>query len=258
MARRKRLRLGELLRKKLEGNERQVHVCLVHLKADRILAALYGLALSDDERARANRFRFERLKMEYTIARGALRYILGFYLSVPPKDIRFHYGPNGKPKLAIPADDIRFNVSHSASVAAYAIARGPEVGIDIEQIRAVPDMLAIAKRFFSVDETSDLESLGPECVERGFFYCWTRKEAYIKARGDGLSLPLSSFRVTLRPFDPPRIVEMGERHWPIHAWTLHNLPLRSEFAAALAYQDTARPVLISDELRADEVVDAFG
>ena len=145
--------------------------------------------LSDNELERAERFRFEHLRRRYTIAHGFLRDVLGRYLGRPPQELVFETGEHGKP--FIPGTALQFNLSHSEELAACAVTSGRSVGVDVEFIRDVPELDAIATRFFTGGER---ERIGRADDRRqAFFECWTRKEAYIKAVGGGLSIPLTSF-----------------------------------------------------------------
>lgn len=161
------------------------------------LRALSSL-LSPDERARAERFAFERHRRRFTAARGQLRETLGAALAMSPEAIRFEQGPNGKPRLAQDKDGAwRFNVSHSDERAAFAIARGLELGVDLEALRSDIDHAAIAARFFAPAERDALLALPEHERAAGFFEIWTRKEAFVKLLGDGLTIPLASFVVSL-------------------------------------------------------------
>jgi 4'-phosphopantetheinyl transferase len=157
--------------------------------------------LSADEGERAGRFAFERDRRRYVVARARLRQLLGERLGAAPESLRFVYHAHGKPALArCPGQrDLRFNVSHCGEVAAYAFADGREVGVDIEEVRALPDADALAMRFFSPDERAAYLSLPRQARPRGFFNCWTRKEAFVKALGAGLSQPLDAFDVSRAP-----------------------------------------------------------
>jgi 4'-phosphopantetheinyl transferase len=180
----------------------------------------YYDTLAADERARAARFYFEKDRTHFIAARGVLRAILGCYLSRAPQYLQFCYGPHGKPALA---DEpyIRFNVSHSHGVALYAVTRDREVGIDIEHIRSDLAITEIAERYFSPPEAALLRALPTELQRQEFFRCWTRKEAYVKARGEGLSLPLDQFDLS-QTFEGP------------DGWSLQDLAPAPGFVAALA------------------------
>jgi 4'-phosphopantetheinyl transferase len=192
--------------------------------------------LATDEQARAERFYFERDREHFIVARGVLRAILGGYLNRPPESLSFCCSSHGKPALAGESDGdaIRFSVSHSHGVALYAVTRGREVGIDIERIRFDVAVAEISERFFSSREVAMLRSLRVEVQRQAFFNCWTRKEAYIKARGEGLSLPLDEFDVSLAPGEPAAL--LGTQRDPSEAsrWSLQEITPAPGYAAALA------------------------
>jgi 4'-phosphopantetheinyl transferase len=195
--------------------------------------------LSEDEKARADRFRFDHLRQSFVVARGILRVLLGRYLGISPASVQFSYSATGKPSLAV-SDWLDFNASHSGDLAVYAFTAQGAVGVDVEQVRPLTEMQDIAGRFFCFEEAAELMSLAPTERTHAFFLCWTRKEAYIKATGEGLSAPLDSFRVTLRPGQPARFIQQ-----PAGAgWQLHDLKLDSNYAAAVAYHGKERAVII--------------
>lgn len=174
-------------------------------------------------------------------ARAALRVVLGAYLRIGPRDVRFAYGRRGKPRLSSPAE-LRFNASASSGLAVFALTLDCEVGIDVEAIRPVAEMDAVARRFFSSEEVAALERLPQVERDRPFYACWTRKEAYVKAVGDGLAVPLDSFRVTLLADETPRVIEVAGDAATASAWSLHDLDLGASYAGALAYRDAPRPL----------------
>ena len=194
--------------------------------------------LAPDERMRAARFYFARDRGHFIVARGMLRAILSRYLKRAPECLSIGYGPHGKPTLAgeLDGEAIHFNLSHSHGVAVYAIARGREVGIDIERIRSDVAAPEIAERFFSRQEVAMLQALLSDLQREAFFRCWTRKEAYIKARGEGLSLALDQFDVSLAPGAPASL--LGTRPDPSEAsrWSLQNLDPAFGYAGALAVE----------------------
>ena len=206
-------------------------------------AALFQRVLSSDEAERAARFRFEHLRHFFTLSRGALRVLLGRYLGVPASRLQFTYGSNGKPSLAASVP-VKFNVSHSGDLTLFAFTLGCEVGVDVEQVRRIPEMEEIATRFFSTEEAAELLALPAHERERAFFRCWTRKEAYIKAIGEGLSAPLDEFRVTLGPGEPARFIHFRQDTTAASSWTLHDLDLECPYAAALAYRGAPRQIRI--------------
>jgi 4'-phosphopantetheinyl transferase len=221
-------------------DQANVHVWVANL-GDLPEAALRAL-LSPDERERGRRFHFERDRRRFVNARGLLRVLLGRYLDVLPSSLLFGYGPRGKPFLA-GHDEVRFNVSHSGGLALLAFARGCELGVDIEQERALAGSADIARHYFSAGEEEALRSLAPEQREAAFFRCWTRKEAFIKATGDGLSRPLDTFDVTLAPGEPARLLRVQGEPEAMRRFWLEDLRPAPGFAGALAVEGTARGVL---------------
>jgi 4'-phosphopantetheinyl transferase len=198
--------------------------------------------LSPDETAAADR-RIGPVHSEFVFSRAILRELTGRYTFTPPTQICFSLGPNGKPGLSgLPGP--HFNVSHSDGLAVYAFAANCELGVDLEHVRPFDDINTIARRFFCTEEAAQLSSLPATEQTDAFFRCWTRKEAYIKADGEGLSLPLDSFQVTLRPGDPAKFVHIGGDHAAAGSWTLHDLSLIPGYAGALAYCDSVRPVIL--------------
>ena len=155
--------------------------------------------LSTDELERAGRFRFERDQKRFIVARGILRKILGRYLEMNPHKLRFEYTSHGKPVLATNSgyDTLRFNLSHSGAFALYAVTRGRNIGIDIERVRDDIDVEQIARRYFSQGEISSLERIHKNKRSGVFFQYWTRKEAFIKATGEGISFPMEQCDVSL-------------------------------------------------------------
>jgi 4'-phosphopantetheinyl transferase len=192
--------------------------------------------LAPDEQARAARFYFARDRQHFIVARGVLRSILGCYLNQVPESLAFCYSAHGKPALAEQSarDAIHFNVSHSNELALYAITRGRQVGIDIEHIRLDLAVAEIAGRFFSRREVAKLRTLPAEIQREAFFRCWTRKEAYIKALGEGLSLPLDQFDVWPASGEPD--TAPGAQRDPSEAsgWSLQELMPAPGYAAAVA------------------------
>ena len=195
-------------------------------------------SFSPDELARVERFHFERDRGHFIVARGVLRAVLGGYLNRVPGCLSFCYGSHGKPALAPESDgdSIRFSVSHSHGVALFAVTRGREVGIDLEYIRSDLAVAEIAERFFSRREVAMLRALPTEEQRQVFFRCWTRKEAYIKARGEGLSLLLDQFDVSPAPGEPD--AAPGTQRDPSEAsdWSLQEFTPAPGYAAALAVE----------------------
>jgi 4'-phosphopantetheinyl transferase len=210
-----------------------IHVWLAHLDdvpGDPFVSAS---VMSAEERARARRFAFDRDRRRFSAARVLLRTLLARYVGADPADLRFAIGPHGKPSLAGSPSAPDFNVSHSRDAAVIAISRAGEVGVDIEAIRPMDDGEGIAGRFFAPAEAGRLRAVPPELRDQAFFACWTRKEAFVKAIGEGLSHPLDSFEVTLAPGEPARLLHVGG-HPPDPAhWMLAALPAVAGYAGAL-------------------------
>jgi 4'-phosphopantetheinyl transferase len=195
--------------------------------------------LAADERRRAERLHFEKDRMHFIVARGLLRAILGRYLATDPRTLRFCYSQYGKPALAQEAGSdasLCFNVTHSHGMALYAITRSRAIGIDLEHIRTDIVCEPIAERFFSPYEVSMLRTVPTHMRPEAFFSCWTRKEAYLKARGMGLSLALSQFDVTVAPGESAALLRTREEDQDISRWWLRDLSPGFGYVAALAVE----------------------
>jgi 4'-phosphopantetheinyl transferase len=195
--------------------------------------------LAADERTRAGQFHFERDRMRFIVARGLLRAILGRYLNRDPRALRFGSNPYGKPSLAAESGGdatLSFNVTHAGGMALYAVTRNRAIGIDLEDIRMDVECDSIAEHFFSPLERRMLRAVPPAQRPEAFFHCWTRKEAYIKARGMGLSLALDHFDVSVTPGEPAALLETREEGQDSSRWSLHDLPVGEGYVAALAVE----------------------
>ncbi len=212
----------------LSGNE--IHVWRARLDLDTQLLGRMRAILADDEQARAGRFHFDRDRNHFIACRGILRELLGSYLDGSPASLRFNYGAFGKPVLcaADSPSPIRFNVAHSNGLALLAFAPGCEIGIDLESIRADFAGDEIAQHYFSKKELTELRALPETMRTEGFFQCWTRKEAYIKARGLGLQIPLQSFSVSLTPGRAERLESEDASRW-----MLRSVDVGPNFAGAI-------------------------
>jgi 4'-phosphopantetheinyl transferase len=192
----------------------------------------YQRVLADEERERAARFHFEHDRQRYAITRGILRKLLGRYTG--RTDVMFTCNHYGKPAL----DDrsVHFNVAHSRDLALFGFAFEHEIGVDVEWIR--PDFATtdVAQRFFAPDEAAALAGLPQPARVQGFFSCWTRKEAYLKARGMGLSLGLHSFAVTFAPTDPAALIRVDDDPSAPARWTISDLATTEGYAAAVALE----------------------
>jgi len=191
--------------------------------------------LSADEAQRAERFRFPAGRERYIIAHGCLREILSRYLCCEPSQLDFSTNDYGRPILN--SHKLEFNLSHSGNFALIAIAQERKVGVDVERVRPELELESIARRFFSPNENSELMTLPPEQRELAFFNGWTRKEAYIKAQGLGLSLPLDSFDVSLTPNEPAILRATRPDARVAFHWTLLSLDVDPNYAGAVAVED---------------------
>jgi 4'-phosphopantetheinyl transferase len=221
----------------------EVHIWKVDLSSR--LSAELDSVLSADEEERASRFHFERDRKRFKIAHGSLRMILSGYLKLAPAQLTFDQTDYGKPFLTnIEAAGFLFNMSHSGDLALIAVARDREVGIDIELVRPDFATMEVAEHFFSVAEIYTLSGLDPHLRTSAFFNCWTRKEAYVKARGEGLSMPLDQFDVSLAPGVATAMlgnrIDESERS----RWFFQNLEVAPNYAGALVVEAlTSEPLL---------------
>jgi 4'-phosphopantetheinyl transferase len=194
--------------------------------------------LSLDEIERARRFATPLLRDRFIACRGALRILLGGYTGRPAAALILEQGPFGKPALASPAPGetapLVFNVSHSDAFALAALTLTRPIGVDLERVRALPDADQLAAQNFGPGEQSEYLALLPEWRPTGFFQCWTRKEAFIKATGEGLSRSLASFQVTLGPCQLPQIVHIDGDGDLAREWSLHAFIPETGYMAALA------------------------
>jgi 4'-phosphopantetheinyl transferase len=221
----------------LSGDE--VDVWRVHLDVDGGRLRELWPTLSADEQSRADRFHFAADRKHFIVARAALRNILGRYCGAAPQSLKFSYDEYGKPSLDAEAGGrLRFNVSHTKGVALYGLALGRAVGIDVELLREDFPGFEIAERFFSRAEVEALRALpASECAD-AFFKCWTRKEAYIKARGEGLSHPLHKFTVTLSPGEAAALLCADDDPDEAARWTMLELFAGPAYRAALVVGGT--------------------
>lgn len=222
----------------LQLSSKDVHVWRASFHQLMPLLPYFRTLLSSDEQMKAGRYRFEDNRQEYIIARGLLRHLLGSYLGDDPHRLRFHYNAYGKPALSSEAgpERLTFNVSHAHGFVLYVFTRGREVGIDLERIRPEAAHDGVAERFFSSKEVSTLRALPRHAQPIGFFNCWTRKEAYIKARGEGLTIPLNQFDVSLVPGEPAVLLESRVDPADTNRWSLRSLDMGTQYIAALAVE----------------------
>jgi 4'-phosphopantetheinyl transferase len=208
----------------------EIHVWRASLDQPANIVGGLEALLAPPERERAARMRVERIRNRFVVGRGLLRTLLGRYVGVPGAELELAYGDHGKPFLVQAGP--WFNLSHSGGVALLAFSASAEVGVDVELADRRVDPLQIAGRFFSPAEVETLRSLPEALRQRAFLTCWTRKEAFIKARGDGLSLPLDSFDVTLAPSDAAALTRTAWSAVEPAEWELADLSEAGEGTVA--------------------------
>lgn len=221
-----------------------VHVWRIALQQPEVVVAEVEAILSADELVRANRFTSSAHRARFITGRAALRQILSRYLGVTPADIAFRYGERDKPAIAVPETDLQFNLAHSGDVALFAVTRGHELGVDIERERPLADETALIRRFFSPTEQAAFLKVPATERINAFFLGWTRKEAYIKALGDGLAMPLDSFAVTLTPGHPAALEWDAGDPAAVSRWRIVDLPCEPGYAAALAASSEVQRVAL--------------
>ncbi|MEA2602377.1 MAG: 4-phosphopantetheinyl transferase [Acidobacteriota bacterium] len=216
----------------------EIHLWSVRLDPPTERVEDLGRVLSEDEWERARRFRFDKHRRQYVVGRGALRTLLAAYLGLRPEAVRFAYGPRGKPFLAPPLDSrgLQFNLSNSDELALAGFVLGRELGVDVELLRQMNDCEEIAERFFSESERKVLRTIPFPIKQEAFFNCWTRKEAYLKAVGEGLAAPLDSFDVTLALDEPPRMLTLKGDADQAAKWFFHHLRPAESYIGALAIE----------------------
>lgn len=217
-----------------------IHAWVARLdRGDRECADLRALLSADEER-RAAQFRFDVHRRRFVAARGILRALLSRYLHDLPERVRFEYEKYGKPRLP----DLRphFNLAHSEDRALIAISSSTALGVDLEHVRPMRDSQQIAARFFSSSEAAELAATPPDCQTRAFFRCWTRKEAFVKAIGDGLSYPLDGFSVSLDL--PARLIHIdGDLDAPAQ-WMLHHIEPEEDYIGTIAIAQNPTRLLL--------------
>jgi len=226
----------------------QVHVWRVPLNQNPGRISELNEVLSADERARADRFHFEKDRNQFIEARASLRLLLSKYLSVSAKEVTLSFGVQGKPALAngLSNNGLGFNLSRRDGLALIAVTRDREIGVDVELVRPDLPIFEIAAVSFSESELAALRSLPVNLQAAGFYNCWTRKEAYIKARGEGFSFPLKQFDVSLVPGAAARLLEVRGDTSEAERWTLQELSVGDGYVAALAFAGARINVICDD------------
>lgn len=224
---------AEALRLCLEKNE--VHIWRLEPQPA-IDVSRYLELLSEEERERAARFRFPHLTHSFIVDHGRMRLILGAYAQLAPQKLEFNFNEFGKPDLANCSAPLRFNLSHTKGLSALAVCVDAAVGIDVEAARVMNDWRDVAQSHLSRSEVAALENAEPMDQQNAFFRCWTRKEAFLKAHGRGLSIPLDSFAVSLAVEEMPRLLECAWGPEETKRWSLFSLEVARNFAGALAIE----------------------
>lgn len=208
--------------------------------------------LSRSEAHKASQLRNKPARETYLVTRAVLRLLISKYIACDPRNILFSYNQYGKPRLLDSSQGLHFNVAHTANAAIIAVVMGCEIGIDIESICFHDDLMAVAEHCFCGEEIYELLSMGGEARTEMFFKCWTRKEAYTKATGEGLFLPLNSFCVSVADNGPPYFRHISNSMCGGSKWNLHDLNTFDACAGALAYQGVARQVAIQPIMTAED------
>ena len=222
----------------------EVHIWMANHQQQPSALAAFWKTLSKDERERAKRFRFEKDRLQFVVSRGILRQLLGNYLSVPAESLRFLSSANGKPSLAeeFRQSRLQFNISHSGEIVLLAFTIERELGIDIELIQPEMATEEVALGHFSAQEVAVYRALPESLRSEAFFNCWTRKEAFIKAIGEGFSCPLDAFDVSLAPGESAKLLASRLAENPISKWSLVNVDCGSNYKAALVVEKGSRVI----------------
>jgi 4'-phosphopantetheinyl transferase len=237
------LRLCELRDADLDSVPEALMSDVVHLwqrslrTTEESIHACHELLLPE-EREKAARYRVEGPRSNYILTRGTLRSLLSKYLVAPAREISFAYTEHGKPFLK--NCGLHFNVSHTEGLALMAFVLNREIGVDVEMVRPQRDVKKIAERFFSDHERRSLRDITGDELHEAFFRCWTRKEAYIKAVGEGLSMPLHQFDVSIEPAPSEALIATRPDANAVRRWTIRNVTVASGYAAALAIEITTQ------------------
>ncbi|MBL8006956.1 MAG: 4'-phosphopantetheinyl transferase superfamily protein [Ignavibacteria bacterium] len=210
----------------------EIHICILDTRKYEHEIIHFEKLLSGDELSKAGRFRIAKDRISYVICRGSLRSILSEYTGVNPSEIVFSYTSFGKP--FIKDSEIKFNLSHSCDYAVIAFSGINEIGVDIERLREMPDAMNIASRYFSEKEILEFSGLKNESINTEFFKCWTKKEAFIKAKGEGLSYPLKNFSVSVGDSRRAEIIEITGNPAEAENWSLYEIEINNEYVSALA------------------------
>ncbi len=217
----------------------QLHIWRVDLHPSPQAAGIEREMLSPAETDRMEKFQFEPDRYRFIVSHCALRIILSRYLDIAPQQVQYQYTDKGKPSL-VPATGLFFNLAHSGELALVAVGLHSQIGVDVEFIRMVDDLDQLAKSCFSQSEFQAFQQTPAALKQRVFFNGWTRKEAYIKAVGDGLSIPLDQFDVSMLPEESPMLLSIASHPDEVNQWSMQDIPVGDDYAACIAIK--TRPV----------------
>lgn len=212
-----------------------IHVWYCSISKNESKLPEFEQLLSEDEKKKSIKFKFKKDRNSYIISRGIVRKLLGSYLSIAPAEIKFEYTPYGKPYLA--NNRLNFNISHSGDMAVFAFVLKSDIGVDVEKVKEDFDVLELAQNFFSKKEIEAMKRIPEKQWSRAFHRCWTRKEAFIKAEGSGLSFPLNRFAVSL---DDDHQADLLETDWDATEksnWSLFSFIPREQYIVAIALRN---------------------
>jgi 4'-phosphopantetheinyl transferase len=218
--------------------EGEVHVWRQSLSLNPTVVASFISVLSDDEQIRAQRFRFDIGRTEFIVSRGTLRLLIEAYQGISARQLQFAYSEYGRPSLANTAScaSIEFNISHGGGFALLAFSRFHRIGVDVEKVRRDFEPLDISENYFSLSERAVLRGVPAELRHEAFFRCWTRKEAFIKALGEGLSHPLDAFDVSIAPGSTAALLSTRPNGDEAARWMLRDVAVPEDYVAALAVE----------------------
>jgi 4'-phosphopantetheinyl transferase len=222
-------------------SDEEAHIWRADLKANECFQSSFLKLLSPDEKNRAQKFRFAKDNRNFIIARGILRSLIGKYLEINPAEISFQYSEFGKPGIA-DNNTLQFNISHSQNMALFAFTTKFNVGVDVEFVNPDIEVKDIAAKFFSTNEIMNLLALPEKQQALGFFNCWTRKEAFIKAVGEGLSFPLDKFEVSLEPNKPAKLLATDWQPDDVSKWSIYSMSPGENFVGSLAIEGLVEKV----------------
>lgn len=234
----------------------EVHLWPIQLVAGEESTAAYARLLSSSELGRVDRYLRKELRRAFILRTAAVRLLLGRYLEMPPGAIRFATGQNGKPHV-VSSGGVSFSLSHSAALALVGIVHGCEIGVDVEHVRDLSDWEGLIRAICSPEEAHEMRLLPPDQQQRAFFECWTRKEAYLKARGWGLAREMASIRLKTENLGSRTRVRIEDLESDCAGWTLEDVPMMSTYCAAVAYGDSPRTVRVHPVVRAGDLIEAF-